>query len=289
MGDRPYALPFFTLAWAVVAGIVGIGRKRRGKPRLYVGIAVICLGLGLIAEISCGGVTGSGGGTEPVPDFAIAITPIPNSTSVNQNVTWNGTLTALNGYSGSVALTCTAGAPGTCTPSSVTPTTGGAPFAVTLGSETAETFSFAIQGTDGTRTHATPVETLTVGTGATVQVTVLPGVPSSVFPNNAGWPQQTAQFTATVTGTGNTAVTWSVPTPNGGTIDANGLYTAPTVGADLPASVTVTAFSQADATRSASTQETLNPATIPGTYSNIMVTATDSAATLSDPVTLTVQ
>jgi hypothetical protein len=61
------------------------------------------------------------------------------------------------------------------------------------------------------------------------------------------------------------------------------------VGPDLPASVTVTAFSQADATRSASTQETLNPATIPGTYSNIMVTATDSAATLSDPVTLTVQ
>jgi hypothetical protein len=287
--NRPYALPFFTLAWVVVAGIVGIGRQRRGKPRLYVGIAVICLGLGLIAEISCGGVTGSGGGTGPTPDFAIAVTPIPNSTSVNQNVTWNGTLTALNGYSGSVALTCTAGAPGTCTPSSVTPTTGGAPFAVTLRSATNGTFNFQIQGTDGKLTHATPTETLTVGTGATVQVTVLPGVPSSVFPNNAGWPLQTAQFTATVTGTGNTAVTWSVPTPNGGTIDANGLYTAPTVGPDLPASVTVTAFSQADATKSASTQETLNPATIPGTNSNIMVTATDSAAALSDPVTLTVQ
>ena len=289
-GDRPYALPFFTLAWVVVAGIVGIGRKRRGKTRLYGGIAVVCLGLGLTALISCGRVTGSGGGTGPAPDFAIAVTPIPNSTLVNQNVTWNGTLTALNGYSGSVALTCTAGAPGTCTPSSsVTPTTGGAPFAVTLGSATNGTFNFQIQGTDGRLTHATPTETLTVGTGATVQVTVLPGVPSSVFPNNAGWPLQTAQFTATVTGTGNTAVTWSVPTPNGGTIDANGLYTAPTVGPDLPASVTVTAFSQADATKSASTQETLNPATIPGTYSNIMVTATDSAAALSDPITLTVQ
>jgi len=288
-GNRPYALPFFTLAWVVVAGIVGIGRKRCGEPRLYVGIAVICLGLGLIAEISCGGVTGSGGGTGPAPDFAIVVTPIPNSALVNQNVTWNGTLTALNGYSGSVALTCTAGAPGTCTPSSVTPTTGGAPFAVTLGSETAGTFNFTIQGTDGKLTHATPTETLTVGTGATVQVTVLPGVPSSVFPNNAGWPLQTAQFTATVTGTSNTAVTWSVPTPNGGTIDANGLYTAPTVDPDLPASVTVTAFSQADATKSASTQETLNPATIPGTYSNIMVTATDSTAALSDPITLTVQ
>jgi len=60
MGDRPYALPFFTLAWVVVAGMARIGRQRRGKPRLYGGIAVVCLGLGLMALISCGGVTGSG-------------------------------------------------------------------------------------------------------------------------------------------------------------------------------------------------------------------------------------
>jgi hypothetical protein len=58
------------------------------------------------------------------------------------------------------------------------------------------------------------------------------------------------------------------------------------VGPDLPASVTVTALSQADPTKSASAQETLNPATIPGTYSNIMVTATEGTAVHSDPVTL---
>jgi hypothetical protein len=184
-GDRPYVLPFFTLAWVLV-GIVGGGRQKRGKPRLYGGIAVICLGLGLMALISCGGVAG-GGGTPPPP---------------------------------------------------------------------------------------------------TVEVTVSKGVPPSVFPNNTGWPSQTAQFTATVTNASNTAVTWSLTTPNGGTIDANGLYTAPTVGPDLPASVTVTALSQADPTKSASAQETLNPATIPGTYSNIMVTATEGTAVHSDPVTL---
>jgi hypothetical protein len=100
----------------------------------------------------------------PAADFAIAVTATPNTTAVNQNVIWNGTLTALHGYSGIVALTCTAGAPGTCgiTPATVTPTPAGAPFAVTLGSTTAGTFNFTIQGTDGTLTHATPTETLTV-------------------------------------------------------------------------------------------------------------------------------
>ena len=86
-----YVLPFFTLAWVVMVGIVGIGQKRRGKPRLYGGMAGICLGLGLMAEISCGGVAGGGGGG--TPDFAILVTPTPNSTLVNQNVTWEGALT----------------------------------------------------------------------------------------------------------------------------------------------------------------------------------------------------
>ncbi len=104
--------------------------------------------------------------TGVTPDFKIAVTATPNVTLVNQNVSWNGTLTAINGYSGKVALSCTAGAPATCvvTPPTLTPTPGGAGFTVTLGSATASTFEFAIQGTDGTLTHATPTETLTVGT-----------------------------------------------------------------------------------------------------------------------------
>jgi len=71
----------------------------------------------------------------------------------------------------------------------------------------------------------------------------------------------TQQFAATVTGSTNTAVTWSVNTIAGGnatlgTIDATGLFTAPK---NLPAPVaeTVTATSQADATQSASAQITL--------------------------------
>jgi hypothetical protein len=70
-GGCPYAntspptLAWFTLAWVVAAGIVGIGQKRRGGTRMY-GIAWICLGLGLMAEISCGGVAASGGSRPPV-------------------------------------------------------------------------------------------------------------------------------------------------------------------------------------------------------------------------------
>jgi hypothetical protein len=44
---------------------------------------------------------GGGGGT---PNFAILATPTPNSTLVNQNVTWGGALTASNGYCGGVEL-----------------------------------------------------------------------------------------------------------------------------------------------------------------------------------------
>jgi hypothetical protein len=68
-----------------------------------------------------------------------------------------------------------------------------------------------------------------------------------------------------------------VTTANGGSIDQNGLYTAPTVAAGLPTAVTITATSQADSTKSASASETLKPATIPGTY-NVTVTVTDTAA-----------
>ncbi|HMD85047.1 MAG TPA: DUF3443 family protein [Terriglobia bacterium] len=71
----------------------------------------------------------------------------------------------------------------------------------------------------------------------------------------------TVQFAATVTGTANTAVAWSVDGVAGGnstagTISAAGLYTAPTTIPGSP-TIVVTATSQADTTQSASTTLTL--------------------------------
>ena len=75
----------------------------------------------------------------------------------------------------------------------------------------------------------------------------------------------TQMFTATVTGSANTAVNWSVNGAAGGNstvgmISTSGLYTAPTsVSASMM--VTITAVSAADSTKSASASVTVTPAT----------------------------
>jgi hypothetical protein len=124
-----------------------------------------------------------------------------------------------------------------------------------------------------------------------VIVTVNQGSPSSLFPNNTGWPSQTAQFTATVTNGTSQAVNWLVTTANGGTIDANGVYTPPTVAAGLPASVTITATSVSNPTQSGSAQETLEVPTFPQQYA-VTVTALEGGEPATPPsqqVTLVVQ
>src|ERR1022692_557139 len=88
----------------------------------------------------------------------------------------------------------------------------------------------------------------TVALSATVAVSVGPA-------NVTLTAKQTQQFSASVTGSGNMAVTWSV-NPSVGTISTSGLYTAPSV-VSAQQSVTVTAISQADPTKSASTALTL--------------------------------
>lgn len=62
------------------------------------------------------------------------------------------------------------------------------------------------------------------------------------------------QFTATVTGTSNTAVTW---TASPGAIDRNGLYTAPAV--QSPVNAVITATSQANSARTALAAATISP------------------------------
>jgi hypothetical protein len=75
----------------------------------------------------------------------------------------------------------------------------------------------------------------------------------SLTPNNLTLlPGQTRQFTATVSGTANSAVTWSA---TAGSVSASGLYTAPAV--TVPISGFLTATSNADLTQSASVHFTV--------------------------------
>jgi hypothetical protein len=69
----------------------------------------------------------------------------------------------------------------------------------------------------------------------------------------------TQQFTATVNGLTNTAVTW---TTTAGSVSSSGLFTAPNVSANT--AVTVTATSQADTSKTASATVTVTPANIFG-------------------------
>lgn len=113
--------------------------------------------------------------------------------------------------------------------------------------------------------------TVTVSGGQTVAITISPT--SAVLSTNAQ-----KQFNATVTGTTNTAVTWSV---SGfgcagsacGTITSSGLYTAPSA-LPVPNLVTVTATSQADSTKSASATVTIN------TQTSVTITPTSAKVDL---------
>ena len=77
----------------------------------------------------------------------------------------------------------------------------------------------------------------------------------SVSPQTASLqPAQQTQFTASVSGTTNSAVTWKT---SGGTVTSGGLYTAPS----LNGTYTVTATSAADSTKSASATITVSQPT----------------------------
>src|SRR5271154_5788973 len=88
-------------------------------------------------------------------------------------------------------------------------------------------------------------------TGGRRKVVEIGVFPASVALSSKG----KQQFTATLTGTSNTGVTWSA---SAGSIDSNGHFTAPAVSS--PTNVVVTATLKADSTHSVSASITVNPA-----------------------------
>jgi len=120
---------------------------------------------------------------------------------------------------------------------------------------TAGNYSFEVIVTDSPN-HDEGSQTFVInvgsgGGGGNIKVSVSPA--SATLSSN-----QKQQCTATVSGTSNTGVTWSA---TAGSVDANGLYTAPTV--DSQTNVVVTATSKADSSKSASGAVTVNPVNNP--------------------------
>src|SRR5439155_1604658 len=118
-----------------------------------------------------------------------------------------------------------------------------------------------------------------------------PGVSVRVSPSTDTLTvSHTLQFTATVNGTSDTATTWNVNGILGGngttgTISSTGLYAAPVV-VPSPATVSVTAVSQADSTKSGSASVTI---TAPPLAISISPTFASVRAGQSQQFTATVQ
>src|SRR5437764_6208830 len=157
----------------------------------------------------------------------------------------------------------------------------------TISSSGLYTAPAAVQST--TTVTVTAVSQADATKSASVQVTITPtaAVSVTISPTSATVAAGgTQQFSATVQNTSNTAVTWQVNGVAGGnatvgTISSAGLYTAPAA-VQSTTTVTVTAVSQADATKSASAQVTISPITGMAFY--VSTTGSDSnPGTLSSP------
>jgi hypothetical protein len=141
--------------------------------------------------------------TAPVPDYSLTFSSSTQTASINSAATFQGKLTAANGYASPVNLSCGAGAPPTCTfsPNSVTPTVAGASFTLTTQSNAANSYTFLVNGTGTDAAHIahsasvtfnsfnfslsdTPSsQTVVAGQTATYNLTVTP-MGLSTFPNN---------------------------------------------------------------------------------------------------------
>lgn len=90
------------------------------------------------------------------PDYALSVASPDLEAFPGQSVTYSGTETALNGYTGSVTLSCNASGgtlPSTCNASAVSSGT----FTVMASNAAVQDFSFRVQGTDGTLVRFAPL------------------------------------------------------------------------------------------------------------------------------------
>jgi len=188
------------------------------------------------------------------PNITVSVTPATASVSAGGTQAFTATVTnttntavtwQVNGITGGNTSVGTVSSAGLYTAPATVPSTA----TVTVK---------AVSVADPTRSGSAQVTITASAPGpAPVSVSVTPGTASV---QTSG----TQSFTATVTNTSNTAVTWQVNSVAGGSstmgmISTSGVYSAPST-VPSPATLTVTAVSVADPTRSGSAQVTVTPA-----------------------------
>jgi hypothetical protein len=205
------------------------------------------------------GMVGCGGGTTKKTSLAVAVS-ITTPTSA-QTVPVNGTLaiTAAVANTTNTAVTWTVN--GVTNGNSAYGTISGSGLTVTYNAPPTVpgTATFNITATSQADSTKSASVSVTISAGVAVSMTTPTGPQNLVVSSTLG-------FTASVTGTSNTGVTWTVNgITNGnatyGTITGTGLtvtYTAPAA-VPSPATFNVTATSVADTTKSASVSVTILP------------------------------
>ena len=220
-------------------------RRLPASALLYLSIST-CL---LLSIVGCGGGAsnnnngdnGNGGGGTTPPTISITISPTSATVSASGTQQFQANVTGssntavqwdVNQTAGGSAQTGTISSSGLYT---APPTT--VPLQVTV---------TAVSQADPTKIANASVTVNPINVPPAINVTISPMTATLAVSTNQ-------QFTATVTGTNNTAVTWSVDGVAGGnmtvgTINTNGLYAAPATAGGH----TITATSVADKTKSAS-------------------------------------
>ena len=194
---------------------------------------------------------------QPPPVVAVAVTPASASVTTGATQQFTASVTGAS----NTAVTWTVSGAGCSGSSCGTISSGGLYTGPAAVPNPATVIITATSVADQTKYASATVSLAPLPPPAVVAVTVTPGSASVTI-------GATQQFAASVTGTSNTAVTWTVSgagcsSTSCGTISSSGVYTGP---AAVPASdsVTVTATSVADTSKSASATLSLVPPQIAG-------------------------
>ncbi len=227
--------------------------------------------------------------TNLVSGFAIAVSNATQTVFPGQAVTFDGTLTSEGGYNNSVALTCVAGTtsfPSPCTPnpSSLTPTTSGASFTVSIDSSATALgdYFFGVQGAGSDPDYITNVASLTlhvVDFGLTAPSPASVSVPRGTTSSPISF-----QVTAQGSFSQNVALACSFSPAIAGA--SCSFLPGPTVTPPYPANTTVTVSLPSGATTGNYTvtlQATTEGASAPVTASFTLTVTTNPNFSLSEP------